>query len=497
MRNLRKAARFLAFLLVAASLAISAAILWPTEPAPLPDQGNDRLITSVHVIDVLTGEAGTLSDVMIRNGRIARISPGLQPDPGMPVLDGEQGYLVPGFWDMHIHTFQLSPQMHLPLFVANGVTGVRDMMDCPRAKDPLIACVEDKRRWTRAAARGTMTSPRFVEVASFYFDKAEMPPAEAIALARSYKGRGIDALKVYNGVSRDSYFALAAESGKSGMPLAGHLPKAIQLDEAIVSGQRSFEHAHLLVRACSRAEADWRMGRLGKASPHEVVERMVGEFDRTKCDALLQKFAASGSWLVPTHVTREEDARAHEAGFINDPRLAYLDPLSRWAYGDDLASTASQLPGKAGAEAIRKYFELGLELTGKAHAAGVPVLVGTDTVIGGFRYHDELALLHRAGMSPADILRAATHDAARYAGKEANYGSVEEGKIADLVLLAANPLNDIGNSRAISAVVLGGRLYDRDRLDELLAFTQAQARAPANWVKLVWGFVTSPTSSEL
>ncbi|MDZ3833322.1 MAG: amidohydrolase family protein [Sphingopyxis sp.] len=494
---IKKIGKFLVAALALAILLVVAAIFWPVRSAPLPDPMADRLISNVHVVDVRTGDLGSLADVMIRDGRIVEIGPSLQPGPDMPVLDGKGGYLVPGFWDMHVHAFQLSPQMHLPLFVANGVTGVRDMMDCPETKDPLIACVEDKRRWTRSVSAGKMTSPRFVEVASFYFDNGEMSPAEAVARARTYGKRGVDRLKVYNGVSRETYFALAKEGRALGISLVGHLPKAVKFQEAIASGQLSFEHAHLLVRACARQEHDWRTGVMENAPPVEVIEKMVDSFDTRKCDTLLQRLKASNSWLVPTHVTREEDARAHESNFVNDPRLDYLDPLSRWAYGDDLASTAAQFKGRRGANALDRYFEAGLRLTGAAHSAGVPILVGTDTAIGGFRYHDEMALLHRAGMTPASILKAATADAARYAGKERDFGTVSVGKVADLVLLRANPVADIGNTRTIEAVVLGGRLYDRRRLDQLLDFTKSQAHAPANWVKLVWGFLTSPVASEL
>lgn len=497
MNFVKKTGQMLAVILVVATLLVAGAIFWPVRSAPLPDAFDDRLIRNVHVVDVISGKAMSPADVMIRGGRIAEIAAGLQPDPDMAVLDGGGGFLVPGLWDMHVHGFQLSPQLHLPLFVANGITGVRDMMDCPEDKDPLIACVEDKKRWTQSIAAGKMTSPRFVEVASFYFDNGEMSPAEAIARARTYKTRGIDRLKIYNGVSREAYFALAKQARNLDMPLVGHLPKAVQLAEAITHGQRSFEHAHLLVRACARQEAAWRLGQMDSFPPVEVIEKMVGSFDDQKCAALLEQMQVAQSWFVPTHVTREEDARAQDTMFLNDVRLDYLDPLSRWAYRDDLASTAARFDGRRGASALGAYFEAGLKLTGAAHAAGVPVLVGTDTAIGGFRYHDEMKLLHRAGLTPASILKAATYDAARYVGKADDFGTVSVGKVADLVLLRANPLDDIGNSRAIEAVVLGGRLYDRRRLDQLLHFTKSQANNPANWAKLVWGFLTSPTASEL
>lgn len=189
--------------------------------------------------------------------------------------------------------------------------------------------------------------------------------------------------------------------------------------------------------------------------------------------------------------------RAADPAFLEDPRLDWLDPLSRWALRDDAAATAARFPDADGQAALRRYFEHGLRLTGEAYRAGVPVLVGTDTAIGGFRYHDEMALLVRAGLTPAEVLRAATIDAARYAGAEARHGTVATGKTADLVILDADPLQNIANSRRIRAVLVGGRLYDRAALDDLLDFVRAQANSPANWIKLLWGFATSSVSAEL
>ena len=203
------------------------------------------------------------------------------------------------------------------------------------------------------------------------------------------------------------------------------------------------------------------------------------------------------AWFVPTHVTREEDARAADPDFLEDPVLDYLDPLSRWAWNDDRSATRDTFQGRRGRNALSSYFDMGLDLTGKAHDRGVPVLVGTDSPLGGFRYHDEMAHLVRAGLSPAEVLKAATIDAARYAGEQDTAGTIEPGKRADFILLTANPLDSIANTKRIDAVVQSGRLYDRARLDALLAFTRGQAGAPHNWAKLIWGFLWSSVSSEL
>ncbi len=474
-----------------------AAVFWPTHSAPLPTGPDDRLLVDVRVIDVEVGTVGNTTRVRIVDGTIAQIDSSLIAQPGEAVFYGKGAYILPGFWDMHMHSFQLSPQLHLPLFVANGVTGVRDMMDCPSPSDALIACVGDKRRWTRAAAAGQMASPRFVNVASFYFNDPKMSARSAVDTAAIYGARGIDAIKVYDRLSRETYFALANQAQESGKPLVGHLPKAISLDEAISAGQRSFEHGHILIRHCMQDARGWREGRLDKLNPTSAMEKSLRQQDARVCAKAIETLRETDVWLVPTHVTREEDARAADPAFVTDPRLDYLDPLSRFAFNDDLSATSSRYPGKRGEVALQGYFDLGLRRTGEAHRGGVKILVGTDTAIGGFRYHDELQHLVQAGMTPAEVLRSATIEAARYANLESRYGSVKVGKAADLVLLDGNPLADIAHTRRIRAVLLGGRLYDQNGLDQLLSFTMHEAHMWSNWAKLIWGFATSDVSSEL
>ena len=477
-------------------LVFFALVLWPSGLPPAPDPETSRQIRNVRIVDVVTGSISEPQTVAIRNGRIAAIGNDVQ-QRGVPVLDGQGSYLLPGFWDMHIHSFQLSPQLHLPLWIAGGVTSARDMMDCPGEADTLIACHEDKQRWNRLIANGELASPRIAQIASFYLERSDMAPSEARRLVRAYRARGLDAIKVYNRLSHDAFLAAADEARLSQMKLVGHLPKAVALPQAIAAGQDSFEHGHVLPRHCFDKTSDWRAGRLDETDPVALTQMIIGGFNRTECEKMTRAMAAADAWLVPTHVTREEDARAADPAYLADPALDYLDPLSRWAFDDDRSASRAAFPGEEGRATIRAYFDHSLRLTGLAHANGVKVLVGTDSPIGGLRFHDELQHLVHAGMGPASVLKAATLDSARFAGEDHISGSVDIGKRADLILLRHNPLADISNTRSIAAVIQGGRLYDRQRLDALQQFVKDQAHAPHNWAKLLWGFARSSVSSEL
>ncbi|MEN5267380.1 amidohydrolase family protein [Stenotrophomonas sepilia] len=492
----RRWPRVLALLLLVPPLLFTAALLWPLSAPSLPHPGNSHVIVNARVVDIARGQASEPTTVTVRNGTITAIGED-PPETTLPVLDAGGRWLLPGFWDMHTHALQLSPQLQFPLMLANGITGTRDMMDCPQATDPLIACVADKRRWTAQAIAGQQVAPRFVQVASFYFEDPSLAPEAAAERARTYSARGVDALKVYNRLRADTYQRLATEAQQLRRPLVGHLPKAVPLEGALQAGQRSFEHAHLFVRHCFDNAAAWRGGTLDSEDPTALAERMVGGYQPALCNEAFGVMQASGAAFVPTHVTREEDARARDPAFVDDPRLAYLDPLSRWAWRDDLQATVARYPGLRGEDALKAYFEHGLALTGTAHRAGVTVLVGTDTGLGGFRYHDELQWLRQAGLSQADVLRAATLQAARHLDLQALHGSVEVGKVADLVLLDGNPLHETASTRRVHAVLLAGHLYDRPRLDALLAYARKQARSPAVMARLLWGFLTSPVSAEL
>lgn len=488
--------RLLAGLLLVPMFSALTLVAWPRLPAPLANDADGIVIENVRVIDVEAGSVGKPTSVVLSNGRITSIGQ-TEPPPGLAIIDGEGRFLAPAYWDMHAHTFQHSPQVDFPLWVANGVLNIRDMMDCPNETDSLIACASDKRRWNAQVDAGAIAAPRIVGTTSYYLERPTLTPAEVTALSETYQRRGLDALKVYNRLSRAAYLRAATEARRRSMRLVGHLPKAVSLTEALAAGQSSFEHAHIFARHCFRRADDWRVGRLDAMAPTELVDAIVTEYDPVACEAAFSSMQRSGAWFVPTHVTREEDARAADPRFALDPRLMYLDPLSRWAFMDDLAGNRAAYPGPRGAAALRAYFDHGLRLTGAAHKAGVRVLVGTDTALGGFRYHDEMAHLSRAGLSPADVLRAATIDAARYAGLEGASGSVSIGKRADLVLLDADPFVRIENASRVHAVFIGGRLYDRQQLDALLSFARGQAEAPHNWAKLLWGYVRSTVAADL
>jgi hypothetical protein len=253
-------------------------------------------------------------------------------------------------------------------------------------------------------------------------------------------------------------------------------------------GYGSIEHARDLLYDCSRygaefrqASADFSDRKAGAVRPGNLdrLVRTVAEYDPKLCAAFLAQLAGTGVYYAPTHVTREMEARAREAAYRNDERRKYVLHPRNKNWEADLDETAALPPEEA--EALRRFFEHGLLVTGMAYRAGIPIMAGTDAsdtmIVPGFSLHNELLLLAKAGLPPMEVLRSATAVPAAYLRKSDRFGGVSAGKEADLVLLRANPLSDIRNTASIEAVIANGRLYDRAALDALLAEAERAASA--------------------
>jgi imidazolonepropionase-like amidohydrolase len=267
--------------------------------------------------------------------------------------------------------------------------------------------------------------------------------ADARRAVRDRKAGGMDFVKVYEFIARDPYFALIDEAKRVGMPVVGHVPRAITAAEASDAGQRCIEH-------------------------------LSGAVDENVAVELAARFKRNGTWVCPTLAIDRTFALRDDPAVAGRPELKYLP---------EAVVKVVQLPVQhPGAAIATRQLRRKAAVLRTMHRAGVQVLAGTDcpmaVSVPGFSLHDELGLLvSEAGFTPAEALRAATFNAARFLGREREAGSVRAGNVADLVLLDADPLKDISNTRRIVAVVADGRLYDRARLDEVLAGVAARAAA--------------------
>jgi imidazolonepropionase-like amidohydrolase len=393
----------------------------------------------VTVIDVRGGRPEPDMAVVIRSGRIAAVGKSVKTrfPKNSRVVDAAGKFLIPGLWDMHVHLGDddFDKRSNLRLFIANGVTGVRVMEGAP-----------EYRLWREQIDGGTLTGPRLV-IASRMIGAGELSDISAPAAreeVRKAGQAGADFIKVHDNIPRASYFALVDEAGRLNLPVEGHVPVSVTAEEASDAGQKSIEHSTGL----DDAKSD-----VGKA------ERLIAAFKRNR------------TWLCPTLIMRSNYASLDDAALARDPRLKYVKPSwrNRWL---NMTRDAGKTPPAEWAkrrESIRKE----KALLGKMQKAGVGVLAGTDDAnpysFVGFGIHDELVMLVDAGLSPIEALRAATLNPAKFFNKLDSLGTIEEGKLADLVLLDADPLGDIRNTARIDAVVADGRYFPKEALRQILA----------------------------
>jgi hypothetical protein len=308
-------------------------------------------------------------------------------------------------------------------------------------------------------------------------------PEEARAAVDSLYSEGFDFLKPYSLLLPETYRALVERADELGIPVAGEVPVTVSAWEVAERGQRTIEHLTGIEFAASAREDDLRTAYLDRlralnADPsaetgfdiwHRAEWEPFESLDPERLDRLMAHLVEHDTWVVPTLIVQRMLSQFEDPRYAEDPNLRYIDPWSR-----DLEALADEFdPDRR----LRPLHDQRVSVMGELDAAGVGILAGSDTP-GGFTLHRELELFVEGGLTPAAALRTATLNPARFLGREDELGSVSAGRIADLVLLRANPLQDIRALREIEAVVFQGHLLDRARLDGMLAQLEFDA---ANW----------------
>jgi hypothetical protein len=424
-------------------------------------------IRHVTVINVMTGAEMRDQTVRLRGDRIVSIAPTQEADRTLPGVDAHGGYLIPGLWDMHVHVHDAD---ELPLYVANGVTGIRIMSgerDAARLRSELAKTSPSPQIYL-ASAIVDGNPPIWPE--SIGVKK----PADARRTVDEIKGSGADFVKVYSRIPRDAYFAIADEAKQQHIPFEGHVPDSITAQEASQAGQRSIEHLTGIALACSgRQEAQMAdYNRAPYFRDRLVIEAQAyNSIDQTKCKELFAEFRANETWQVPTLSVLRLWGRLDDSKFLSDARLGYIDKRFRERWMERLQPQLRRW-NNSEFHLARQLFTMDERIVGAMFRAGVPLMAGTDAMnpfcFPGFSLHDELAMMVESGLTPLAALQAATVNPAKFMGRTVDLGTIEAGKIADLVLLNADPLTDIHNTTQIQAVWLEGKYFDKAALAEML-----------------------------
>ena len=419
-------------------------------------------ITRVAVIDGTSPAPRANQTVVIQGNRIARVgsASSVTVPPGARVVDGTGKFLVPGFWDMHVHTAITGGRDLLSLYVANGVTGVRDM-----AGD-----WDTLKTWRSEIGRGQLVGPRII-ASGPYLEGGDVPiphllarnAAEARVGVDSLVSLGVDFIKVHSQLNAESYFAIARRARERGIVFAGHVPRVVGSAAASDSGQKSIEHLLAIPADCTVADSI-------ALAPRFSVQGALGRCSTENLAPLYAKFVRNGTYVTPTFTAQVEVAYWPTHAVPGDSLAHYLPKAVR-DYVAEIFPMPDSIPPNADSVG-RAMLAKRLRQVATMQRAGVHILAGTDAPLRnsppGFGLHEELMLLARGGMSPFEVIKSATLEPARYFGMLDSAGTIANGKLADLVLLDANPLQDIRNTRRISAVVANGRVFAGEERERLL-----------------------------
>jgi imidazolonepropionase-like amidohydrolase len=401
--------------------------------------------------------------IVVRSGRIVEIGPAgrTKVPAGAVQIDGRGKFLMPGLADMHAHLFpgegaanDLAAQQ-LNLYLANGVTTVRNMIGAPAH-----LVLRDRIK------EGKLLGPTLVTAGPPLLGNNAVSTEAAERIVAAQKQAGYDLLKVHEGLKPDVYEAIAAAARKAGIPFAGHVTASVGLPRALAARQASIEHLYGYLQALVPENSPV------PPTPSQVVLGPVLEqVDERRLPALARATRDAGVYNTPTLALFKIVVSSDDPSeFSRWPELRYVPAKMREGFAKQMAGIGA---GEAPAAERKRYLELRDHVVKALQDAGAKLLVGPDSpqlfLVPGFGTHREMAAMAEAGLTPFAVLQAATRNAAEYLGAAGEFGTVEVGKRADLVLLDANPLQAIANASRINGVMVRGRWLPRAELDRMLS----------------------------
>jgi imidazolonepropionase-like amidohydrolase len=415
--------------------------------------------------------------VIVRDGRIVTIGPAASTKvpAGSLKIDGRGKYLMPGLADMHVHLYPGAGQpndlasQQLQLFLANGVTTVRNMIGKPEHLQ-----LRDR------VAKGELPGPTIYTAGPPLLGNTVSTPEAGERAVVEQKKAGYDLIKVHEGLSPETYAAIAAAAKREGIPFAGHVTATVGLKRALEAGQTSIEHLDGYLQAMVADDSPVAAG------PSQVVIGPVLEIiDESKIPALAMATRKAGAWNDPTLTLFKlivSDVKAEELS--QWPELQYIPPTIREGFKKQKLSTAGI---SAPNSERQRYLELRNKMLKALHAAGAKLLVGPDSpqffLVPGFATHREIQSFVDAGLTPYEAIEAATRNPGEYFAEvmktPRDFGTVETGMRADLLLLDANPLESVANLSKRAGVMVRGRWLPESELRKMLDNIAALNRAPA------------------
>ena len=435
----------------------------------------DVVINHVTVVDVLTGQLTPNQVVAIAKGKIVEVQ---QADKdsyaARQYVNGNGRYLIPGLWDMHVHfrggdSLAAANKKSLTLFLAHGITTVRDAGG--DLTPQLFRWRQDMDAGRLAGPRIFTSGPKIDGPGAYWPGSLEVEtPAQIRKALDSLQRLKVDYVKIYDSrISGPAYLETIRQAQRRGLRTTGHMPYSVTLGEAVKRGLDATEHLYYVFKACSSKEDSLTAlvrNSLGTSKPLGLFAVLPAVYDTYSPAAAARIFglmAKHHTAAVPTLYIQKTLAELPENDHAQDTLRAYIDPRIQATYVRRLAS-ARQQP-LAAQNLSRKLNAKFMSMIPPMQAAGVTLLAGSDSgpfnsfIYPGASLQEELVLLVQAGLTPLQALQAATINGARFMGVAERTVAIAPGKDADLVLLTANPLENIANVKKIDAVISRGKAY--------------------------------------
>ncbi|MDX1639384.1 MAG: amidohydrolase family protein [Balneolaceae bacterium] len=426
----------------------------------------DYAIENVNVI-TMTEDGDPLQNrtVVISGDRITRIAENgqIQVPDSAQLIDGNGGYLIPGLAEMHAHIPSGDADREyiedvLFLYLANGITTIRGMLGAPLHLE-----------LREQTARDELLSPRIYTSGPGFSGGTVENPEQARARVREQYEAGYNFLKIFPGLSLEEYNAIADEANQLGIEFSGHIPASVGLQRALEAGQTTIDHLDKYPEALVPDTND--ISDIENPGVIYFGMHLVPEVDRGRLADVARMTAEAGAWNVPSQALLEHVLGPQEAELLAErPEFRYMpnETVQQWiesknsitgneAYSDSLAA---------------EYLQLRREIIAALHDAGAGLLLGSDAPqifnVPGFSLHRELQYIVEAGLTPREAIQTGTVNVARYLDDQRNSGTIEEGKVADMMLLEANPLADIGNTGTITGVMYRGNWLGQEEIENRL-----------------------------
>ena len=437
--------------------------IYGCESAVVQDEGEFTAFTNVTVIPMDTDDESIQESqtVIVSDGVIERI--GDSDDIDLPgnatVIDGNGRFLIPGLAEMHGHVPGPDDPQYLEdvlfLYLSNGVTTVRNMSGHP-------IHLELRERLNR----GEVTGPLFF-TASPWLGGDRVTDTETVdRVVREFQEDGFDLLKI-GSMEREVYDQMAETAHETGIPFAGHIPESVGLTRALEVEQESIDHYDRYVEFMAEEHPDY-----AQRDPGFFGSGVVDLVDESRLSEAIEMTIDAGTWNVPTlsiveHLAIPDDPE--EMAAWDEMKYLPQDLVQGWV--DSKRNFLDRY--NTDRETAMRLVELRRQITHELHESGAPIVLGSDAPqffnVPGFSIHREMRMMVDSGLTPYEVLVTGTRNAGIYYEDDATFGTIEEGSLANLILLEANPLEDIGNVRERAGVMIRGEWWPEERIQERLS----------------------------